>query len=316
MSDELLQRLGRVERESRPAEEWDEVLEGRMTALEAVERGRARGEEADELEARARASAPLSETERKAWTRRARAALAKDAEDEPHDDAPQHEPEPESEPESAAPDAPVDLARERERRRAWLLGLSTLVIMAAALVLWIQVQPVPRGLETTPEPLPSFSLFVRNDLPREVRGADEGPAEGPPRYRSDSQVHWSIQPEAPIAGAVELAAIVRGDDDLACLARPVVARTSTDGILEVRGTVSDTLGLGAGHWTLELLVARAGALPVDEPGARCTSPRHLPCPCPRPLEQGASIEAAVLEPAREPAAWRTVDAYEMLVDAS
>ncbi|MCA9708063.1 MAG: hypothetical protein KDK70_19585, partial [Myxococcales bacterium] len=55
MSDELLRRLGQVERERRPAEDWDEVLDGRITAAEAVSRGRARGDDADELDALAQA---------------------------------------------------------------------------------------------------------------------------------------------------------------------------------------------------------------------------------------------------------------------
>lgn len=297
MTDELLRRLGRAERESRLADEWDEVLEGRMSADEAMERSRARGD-SDGLEALARASTALTEPERKKWTSHARAALQTTDDD----DAPTAPP---------SADAPVDLARQRARRRWGWGGLATLVAVAAALVLWLRARPDAGDLGVEGEPLPPFTMIIRNDTVTELRGADDATLEGPAPYRPDSRVHWSFQPDAPISGALELAAVVHGDD-LSCLARPTVARASADGALELRGTVDETLGLGPGRWTLDVIVARAGSLPADETG--CDQPRDLPCPCPVPLHPGARIERADLEPERGAAAWRRVRSYEMLIE--
>lgn len=304
MSDELLRRLGRAERENRPAEDWDEVLEGRMTAAEAMARGRARGEDEDELEALARASMPPTESERRAWGGRARAALQA-TDDDDDDDAPADSPAAE-----APVEAPIELATRRARRRWGWGGLATLVAVAAAVLLWLRARPQPGALEVAGEPLPPFTMTVRNGTVGEVRGsADE--VGGPARYAVDSRIHWSFQPDEPVAGGLELAAVVRGDDGLTCLTRPEVTRASSDGVLEVRGTVGQALGLGPGLWTVEMIVARRGALPND--GAGCAHPRDLPCPCPPRLQPGASIEDAGLEPEPGAAAWRTVRSYELEV---
>ncbi|MEM7157555.1 MAG: hypothetical protein AAF799_32245 [Myxococcota bacterium] len=300
MSDELLRRLGEVERRRRPGEEWDEVLEGTATSQEATERGRARGEQPEDLDALAQASAPLTGAERKAWATRAKAALQTTDDEDDEDPA-----------EVEAPAGVVDLDSRRTRLR-WGGGVLALLV-AAALVLWIRARPQPGVPTEAGAPLPAFSMTVRNDTVAEIRGAEGSHDDGPARYRPDSRIHWSFQPEAPVDGPLELAAIVRGEG-VSCLARPSLTRASDNGVLELRGAVGETLGLGSGRWTLEVIIARAGSLPDDASG--CQQPRDLPCPCPLPLRPGASIEASDLQPPRGSAAWRTATTYEMLVEAS
>ncbi len=324
MNNEQLRELGTVERESRPAQEWDQVLEGRTSAKEAVERGRARGEDVDTLEALAQASAPLTGAERKAWARRARAALrgAEDPEDpaaaEPDGSARKDPSEPAADdperrigpPDLSAP--PVDLAEQRARRR-WGWGtLGGLAAVAAALVLWLRVGPTPPDPEAAAQALPSFTLVVRNALADEVRGADEGTQDGPAPYRTNSRVHWTLQPDEPIATALELAAIITGDSTPPCLTRLAVSRATGEGVLEVRGTLGEVLGLEAGRWDVDLIVARTGALPDD--AGSCSRPRDLPCPCPVRLSPGARIEPTSQDPPRGPTAWRRLASYELRVD--
>jgi hypothetical protein len=285
MSDDLLERLGRIEHASRPAAEWDDVLEGRSSAAEVVQRRRAEGDDVDELEALARASAPLDAAERKAWVRRLRAATAT----------------------SAAPppiDPPIiDLAQQRTRRRPWMLpGAAVLVAVAAVLVLWMWPRPAPPIADGEGgTPLPSFSLVVRNDTIDDVRGG--GTSDGPARYRSSSIVHWMVSPDEPVAGPLELGVIVEGEGGRACLARPVVTRASGDGVFEVRGTIEGVLGLAPGRWRLSLVVAAEGELPTD---ALVACPKVVRVDTLVETNSGAALRRASMS---------RVEPYEIVVEA-
>ena len=57
---------------------------------------------------------------------------------------------------------------------------------------------------------------------------------------------------------------------------------------------------------------RDNPIPADDAGAECTHPRALPCPCPRPVRRGASIQLATLEPAAP--TWQTAGSYELVVE--
>lgn len=282
MSDDLLEQLGELERASRPAAAWDAVLEGRRSAAEVVEQRRAAGDDAEELEALARASAPPDAAERKAWARRLQVARAAAA--------------------SPAPPPPIDLAQQRARRSRWSLpGLAVLVAVAAVLALWSWPrQAPPVGEPAGASPLPAFSLTVRNDTIDDVRGG--GTRRGPARYRQASLVHWMVSPEQPVAGPLELGVLVEAEGGLACLARPAVTRTSDDGVFEVRGTVAGVLGLTPGTWRLRFLVAAAGELPTD---ARVA--------CPKIVRRDALVEpASSVAPQR--AAVSRVEPYELVVE--
>jgi len=314
MSDDLLEQLGRIEREARPDDAWDDVLDGRRPVDAVVQERRAAGDDPEELEALARASAPVGEAERQAWVGRLRAAMASPVEAGAGDAA---SPAPVEAEAGGVP--PVDLAARRAQRRRWGVGGGVALAAAAAVLLtWGGGRPSGTEGSASAErlPLPSFSLVVRNETVSEVRSADASDAAGPDRYRPDSSVHWMVQPEGPVAGVLELAAIVRDDAGGACLARPAVARASETGVLEVRGTVEEVLGLTAGHWTVELVVARAGALPADAPGAECARPRDLPCPCPARVLPGVPLEPAPPEDPDGAAGRARVASYELEIDPS
>lgn len=279
MSDDLLDRLGALERESRPAAAWDEVLDGRRSAAELVQQRREEGDDTEELEALARASTPLDDAERKAWARRLRAAGAA----------------------SAAP-PPIDLAQQRARRSRWIVpGATVLVAAAAMLALWSWARPTPPvGEHAQAIQLPSFSLTVRNDTIDDVRGG--GTSEGPARYRPSSLVHWMVSPEQPIAGPLELGVVIETEDGLACLARPAVTRASAEGVFEVRGTVKSVLGLTPGTWRIGFVVAAAGELPTAAIGA-----------CPKVVRRDALARVAD-GAALQRAAVSRVEAYEIVVE--
>lgn len=283
MSDDLLERLGALERENRPAAAWDEVLEGRRTAAEVVRQRRAQGDDAEELEALARASTPLDDAERKAWARRLRAAGAAGAP-------------------STAASPPIDLAQQRARRSRWSLPSATVLVAAAAmLALWSWARPTPPvGEHAQAIPLPSFSLTVRNDTIDDVRGG--GTSDGPARYRPSSVVHWMVSPEQPITGPLELGVVIEAEDGLACLARPAVTRASAEGVLEVRGTVQSVLGLTPGAWRIGFVVAAAGALPTAALDA-----------CPKVVQRDALARMAD-GAALQRAAVSRVEGYEIVVE--
>ena len=303
MTDELLRQLGQVERESRPAEDWDAVLEGELDAEEAIARGQARGEDEDDLRALAAASAPTTASDRAAWAQRARAALDAPGDDDDDEGV-------EDEAPSEGVEAPIDLAAHRRRR--WGLGtLMAVVAIAASLLLWSRMRPSAVAPDAVVPPLPGFTMTVRNDYVQEIRGDEGSPSEGPHAYRVDSELHWVITPEAPVTDALELAAIIHVSDGPACLVRPPASRVTEEGVLQLRGTVGEVLGLRPGDFRVELLVARTGALPDD--GSGCTSPRDLPCPCPAVVEPGIAVPS--FEPAGTSPGWRSVGSHEMRVEA-
>lgn len=282
MSDDLLDRLGALERERRPAAAWDEVLDGQRSVAALVQQRREEGDDAEELEALARASAPLDDAERKAWARRLRAAGASTT----STDAP----------------PPIDLAQQRARRSRWILpGATVLVAAAAMLALWSWARPTPPvGEHAQAIQLPSFSLTVRNDTIDDVRGG--GTSDGPARYRPSSVVHWMVSPEQPIAGPLELGVVIEAEDGLACLARPAVTRASAEGVFEVRGTVESVLGLTPGTWRIGFVVAAAGELPTTAIGA-----------CPKVVRRDALARVADDAALQHPAVSR-LGAYEIVVE--
>ncbi len=315
MSD-LLEQLGKVDRDDRLPEDWDEVLDGRRDAQDVIRQRKAEGDDEALLEALARASAPLRESERQAWTRRVRAGLREASEDEDAEEHPRpaavDDPSPDN---GTSPEPePIDLERHRAKRRR-LGGVLAVTAAAAMTLLWMRPSTDP-GPGSPGDPLPSFSLEVRSASVHSMRGDDAPEAEGPEVVEPNTVIHWMVQPEEPVEASLELAAVVRGEQGVECLARPRVKRASGNGVLEVRGAVQDTLGLAAGRWTLDLLVAHVGTLPDDRGGTECAQPRVLPCPCPADLRPGATIEPAVFDDDAGPARWRVVESYAIDVQST
>lgn len=274
MNDDLLQRLGQLEREQRLAPHWDEVLEGRRLASALVDRRRSEGAERDELEAMealAEACRPLRAGECAAWAQRLRVVV--------HTDAPPRTTEPIAlvpPPASPRPSIPSRLVH--------------FAAVAAIALLWVWARAGGPAAQTHPHgraALPPFSLVVRNATLGEIRGetvdkAGDKTSDEPilPRYRGNSWIHWMIAPQRPIAVPAELAVAIEGPEPT-CLRRLELGDASADGVFELRGRLDEVLDLRPGRWTLTFVVAPRGVLWSDA-GVRCASPGSSRCPCPLP----------------------------------
>lgn len=251
-TEQLLSDLGALEREYDETfpHEWEDVVRGDRTAQEVMA-AREGQDDPEELRALAEVLTPISDEERNAWVDRLAEAVAQpapnagDAED------------PAAEPEAGAQVVSLD---ERRRSRAWLAAGAT-VLIAAALLLWL----VPRTQGPAPtEPggvtLPGFSLTVRNETVQEIR-SDSTPTEGVAPYLPTSQIDWVIRPERSIAEPVEIRILAEGASRM--LITPQDAEVSERGVVRLRGTIEDTLGLSPGRWSLRILVGAPASLPDD-----------------------------------------------------
>lgn len=276
MSDELLDRLAALGRAQKPDDGWDEVLDGERSAQSWVELRAEDGADLEELNALADAAAPLDAEQQAAWVARLRPAL-----DAAGSDAPSERPDGLDSADIEEPDEhreraePIDLASRRQARR-WGIGVVTvLTAVAAAVLLWLRPRP-PHTLGGAGPPLPEFALVVRNDSVSEIRG-DESPTKKgePARLGTDSQLHWMLAPVQPVTRPVAVAVVAVGDDG-ACVIRPPIHRRSSEGVVELRGTVADVLGLDPGTWTVHVAMFAEQTVPTD---ARCGERGALPCDC-------------------------------------
>ncbi|MCA9663156.1 MAG: hypothetical protein KC486_32780, partial [Myxococcales bacterium] len=200
MADDLLQRLGELEREDNAdfPHEWEAVVAGTMSAEEAA---RQRPDAApDEQERLAELLTPLTDDGVDGLVDQLQAVLsggASVAELRGEPAAPTAEI-----PAAEIPTAPIDLAAARARRRGLFAGVGSLVAVAAALALWLRpIGPADTGAGPAIDLVP-YALDVRNDEVRGQRSGDESDGDGethgadtPARYRPDSTLRWVLAPD-------------------------------------------------------------------------------------------------------------------------
>lgn len=246
-ADDLLDQLGALEREYDEAypHEWEDVVRGDRTAEEVAAIRREAGDDPEEIAALAEVLRPVDEAERDAWVDRIAGAL--DGAGQGDADAPEA-----VEPEEPATATVVSLS-ERRSRAPWMAAAVGL-LAAAALVLWLR----PRGggesgPGATGLSLPPFSLTVRNETVREIRSGDADPSDVA-QYLPTTQVRWIVRPERSVPeslGVRILAEPVSGGERR--LLDPK-AKVSDRGVIEIRGTFKEVMGLPPGRWSLRMVV--------------------------------------------------------------
>lgn len=269
MADDLLQRLGELEREDNAdfPHEWEAVVAGTMSAEEAA---RQRPDAApDEQERLAELLTPLTDDGLDGLVDQLQAVLsggASVAELRGEPAAPTAEI-----PAAEIPTAPIDLAAARARRRGLFAGVGSLVAVAAALALWLRpIGPADTGAGPAIDLVP-YALDVRNDEVRGQRSGDESDGDGethgadtPARYRPDSTLRWVLAPDEALdlrGGDLTLgawAAPAGGEPRPIARGRLAAHTTISDaGVVELRGRFGELFDLEPGTWQLRFAIARA-----------------------------------------------------------
>ncbi len=173
----------------------------------------------------------------------------------------------------------VSLDDRRRRRTTWVVTAVGLVA-AAALMLWL-VPPQQASTSTTPGvELPSFSLHVRNETVHAIRKDPAGDRELP-RYQAQSRIDWLLRPQHKVSTALVLRVVAipqDGTDGERRLIDPGPTTVSAYGVIGLRGTFGETIGLGQGRWSLRFVMGvsvPADLAALDAGGPWFTTEPHL-----------------------------------------
>lgn len=263
-SDDLLEQLGALERQYDDAfpHEWEDVVRGDRTAAE-VRAARAGIDDPDELEALAQVIRPLDAATRDAWVERLATSLRAPSHASPSHASPSAAADAEDLPAAEHGD-PVSLDARRRARITWMTAAAGL-LAAAALALWLRPHDGARPRGATM--LPSFALTVRNETVHEIR-SDLAPHDAVDRYQASSHILWVIRPERSVAPPLGLRVLAEPTEPSAAptarrLIDPGDVQVSPQGVIELQGTIDDTLALPLGRWSLHLVVADPAVLPAD-----------------------------------------------------
>ena len=237
MADELLDALGRRQREAPVSEDTagDEGAPAEAALLDPFE-----GDERAAL-----LDAVFAEVDDRA-----------EPSDQPSDQPREEAAESGSSAEPAA--APVvDLA---SRRRLLRPAVGAVVAIAAALLLWLGVfRPPAPGSDGHP-------VYAATRLDGAVATMRSGDSKVPTALElaPDGSIDWVFTPEAPVRRAVAVALVAVPEHGEAVVARPT-AETSDEGVVRVSGRLADVLPLPAGTWTVHVLLGEPSALPAASP---------------------------------------------------
>jgi len=292
MADDLLHRLGAIERENDAAypREWEQVVAGTMSAEEAKLQ-RAQDSTAD-TEAYKELFSPLGPAATEALVDRLQAALAEATTDPRSDANTAKSIDNSTESAASAPSTkpelddlergsprPISLVEVRtSKRRMWLAAASTLVAAAAVFALWLR--PVDNGQPgATSDTFAPYSLVIRNKTIRGDRSGDDSsdkPETAPSRYRADSMVHWVLSPDearSPIASkALKLRAWAIDGTEERSITPTRGLTISESGVVVLRGSLSQLFDLPPGRWTIHLAIT-TGELPTTLDAARQAAAR-------------------------------------------
>ena len=172
-------------------------------------------------------------------------------------------------------DAPSESATRRGTRTRVVLG--SLAALAAAVLLFFVLR-APSGGPVGPPivSLPSYAITSLHGGIAATRADHDGhPSEI--ELRPEGAIDWVMTPQRATRERVALVIIVTPDGGRPQLLTPPPTQTivTSDGVVRLRGKVSEVLGLPTGTWTVELVVtpvsrvprtvaeARAGGFPSD-----------------------------------------------------
>lgn len=291
MVDDLLHRLGAIERENDAAypREWEQVIAGTISAEEA-ELQRDQNPTADTYtNTYKELFTPMGAATTEALVDRLQAALAENTTEHNADantakgidpstesTASARGPKPEhADPELRSP-KPISLAEVRtSKRRMWLAAASTLVAAAAVFTLWLR--PIESGQPgATNETFAPYSLVIRNKAIRGDRSAGDTPEAAPSRYRGDSMLHWVLTPDEARSPTATKAPRLRvwaiGGAEERSITPTRGLTISESGVVVLRGSLSQLFDLSPGRWTIHLAIT-TDELPETLDAARQSAAR-------------------------------------------
>ncbi len=191
------------------------------------------------------------------------------------DAAPEAEAEPVAsaeppEPPSRPPAPVIELAARRPGRIGVVGGLLVAAAAAAVLVIWWS-----RG--TTLESDRAVAMLPEYTTSQLRGGAASHRSE--PNSKLDSvslgardELDWVITPAEPVAGPITLALLAVPEVGQAIFVPEVRAEISGPGAIRLRGRLDGFVDLAPGSWTLTLMIAPPGQLPVSLEQARSSEP--------------------------------------------
>lgn len=154
-------------------------------------------------------------------------------------------------------------------RPAWVRPVfAAAVAIAAALVLWLVIRPGDDG--GLQPPLPSYSATRLHGGAMTMRSSDDGLAE-PLSLTADDRIDWLFTPEAPVRVPVAAAILAVGPDS-EVFRRVDGAEVSSEGVVRIRGALSETVPLSAGAWRITVLIGNPDAMPTSAAQAADSGP--------------------------------------------
>lgn len=166
----------------------------------------------------------------------------------------------------AAPGAPADdavpdnVAELPKRRGAVWAGAGIAIAAAAALALWL-------AMPSEITPLPAYGAVSIAGGPAAVRGDHDATVDVLTLEQPTDNVELRFAPATAVDGDIEVVLSARRDDGERIFAAVANPNVTPSGSVELRGPLNSFIDLGEGHWTLEVIFARAGQAPTSADGS-------------------------------------------------
>ncbi len=154
-------------------------------------------------------------------------------------------------PTEAAPDNVTALPK---RSPAVWAGAGIVIAAAAALVLWL-------AMPSSIDPLPAYGPVSIAGGPAAVRGDHEGIPEVLKLEDPSDNIEWRFAPATSVEGDLEVVLSARRADGERVFATVPNATVTPTGSVQLRGPLNSFIELDEGHWTVQVIIARAGHAP-------------------------------------------------------
>lgn len=161
---------------------------------------------------------------------------------------------PPSDPPSRAEAAPDNVTALPKRTPAVWAGAGILIAAAAALVLWL-------AMPSAVDPLPAYGAVSIAGGAAAVRGDHDDVPEVLKLERASDNIEWRFAPAMSVEGGVAVVLSARRADADPVFAAVPNPSVTPSGSVELRGPLNSFIELGKGHWTVQVIFARAGHAP-------------------------------------------------------